>query len=108
MTNQPAHGIELVVRTSQANRRELLQTLDEFRDRLGGETCRCNIFESMTDANLFLWTEWWPDPAGVEQAKVSARFRTLLGAIRVLGTLESKRDLEGSAGEQPNDTRIPQ
>ncbi len=73
MANKSAHGVELVIRTSQANRRELLQTLEEFRNRLatGGGSCPCNIFESMTDANVFLWTEWWPDKAGVEQAKAS-------------------------------------
>lgn len=96
ITTRPAHGIEIVVRTSQANRRELLQTLEEFRGRLGGDPCRCDIFESMTDANLYLWAEWWPDPDQVTQAKASARFRTLLGAIRVLGSLEQIRDLEGS------------
>jgi quinol monooxygenase YgiN len=53
----------------------------------------CEIFEDLERPNRFLWTEWWPDPGGLDDQVETDRFRALLGAIRVLGSLESVRQV---------------
>jgi len=79
--------------TSQSNRRELIQALEGLRDRfIGLETrCRCEIFEDLGVPNRFLWIECWPSIEECESARVSERFRALLGAIKVLGTMEGMK-----------------
>ena len=89
-------GIQVAARSSPANRREMLQTLDELRRKACAEspTCRCEIFEDLTENNRFLWTEWWPAANGVHASMDSDGFRALLAAIRVLGTLEFVRTVD--------------
>jgi len=83
---------------SQINRRELLQTLGDLRDRLaaGEADCECDFFEDLSEPNRFLWTEWWALREMADEAMESTRFRTLLGAIKVLGTLKRVRRLDRS------------
>jgi quinol monooxygenase YgiN len=86
-------GIQVGARSTPANRRELLQTLEELRRKASADTpdCRCEIFEDLTESNRFLWTEWWPAPNEARAAMDSDGFRALLAAIRVLGTLDFVR-----------------
>jgi len=102
-TKHMSFGIEVTVRARQTHRRELLQTLEDLRDRFaaGEADCVCDFFEDLSEPNHFMWTEWWTRPEKVDQAMESRRFRTLLGAIKVLGTLESVRRLDRS--NQPAD-----
>ena len=104
-TKDMSFGIEVTVRTRQTHRRELLQTLEDLRDRFaaGEADCVCDFFEDLSEPNRFMWTEWWTRPEKVDQAMESRRFRTLLGAIKVLGTLESVRRLDRSdqSADQP-------
>ena len=94
------------MRTRQTHRRELLQTLEDLRDRFaaGEADCVCDFFEDLSEPNRFMWTEWWTKSEKVDQAMESRRFRTLLGAIKVLGTLESVRRLDrsGQSADQPD------
>ena len=91
LKNESTCGIEVSMNTSQSNRRELIQTLEGLRDRvIRLETgCGCEIFENLGVPNRFLWLEWWPSIEECESARVSERFRALLGAIKVLGTMEA-------------------
>ena len=86
------------MRTHQTHRRELLQTLEDLRGRLGAHEpdCVCDFFEDLSEPNRFLWTEWWARPDLVDEAMESSRFHTLLGAIKVLGSLEGVRRLDRS------------
>ena len=86
------------MRARQTHRRELLQTLEDLRDRFAaGETdCVCDFFEDLSEPNRFMWTEWWARPDLVDEAMESSRFHTLLGAIKVLGSLEGVRRLDRS------------
>lgn len=92
-------GIEVTVRAQQTHRRELLQTLEDLRDRLmdGASDCVCDFFEDLSEPNRFMWTEWWVEPEKIDEVMKSRRFRTLLGAVKVLGTLESVRRVDRSA-----------
>lgn len=86
-------GLFLALKTSPANRRELLLALEEFRQRALTEPgcTACQVLEDTSDVNHFLWTEWWRDEAWADQAMERPRFRALLGAIQLLGAVE---DLE--------------
>lgn len=79
--------------TSQSHRRELILTLEELKDRIiaSEPDCACEVFEDLAEPNRFLWSEWWPSPGECQAAQTSERFRALLGAIKVLGSLESVR-----------------
>ena len=81
------------MRTSQIHRRELIQTLEGLKDRIAADesSCVCEVFEDLREANRFLWSEWWPTLADADRAQASDRFHALLGAVKVLGSLESVR-----------------
>ena len=83
-------GIEISFRTGPANRRELVQSLETLRDGLlsSRTPCECQVSEDLTEPNLFHWCEWWPESADTASIAGSDRFKTLLSAIRLLGSLE--------------------
>jgi len=99
LTRPRLHGIEVVLRTSDHHRRELLQTFEELRASGADDASplACDLYEDVTEANRFLWTEWWRLADEAEESMASARFRTLLGAIKVLGTLEVVRRVDQAA-----------
>lgn len=87
-----SYGVEIVMRTTQAHRRELVQTLEAMATPTSGaDGPDSSVFEDTIEANRFLWIEWWARADEAEAALDSDRVRTLLAAIRVLGTLESVR-----------------
>jgi len=52
------------------------------------------LFEKVGDFNRFLWVERWTDSEALEDYLCSDIFRALLGAIDVLGELESRQIIE--------------
>lgn len=76
--------------TSQAHRRELILTLEEIKSRIveAESNCACEVFEDFSEPNRFRWSEWWPSREHTRRAMESERFRALLGAVKVLGSLE--------------------
>lgn len=99
-------GIQVAVRSTPANRREMLQTLDELRaeTRSRDPGCRCEVFEDLNENNRFLWTEWWPDATAVQASVDSDGFRALMAAARVLGDLEYVRLLDTHESDAPDRT----
>ena len=89
-------GLELAVQSESIHRTELLQTLQNLaHEALGEGVCQeCRVFEDLNGSGRFLWTQWWRSQRQLEEHLQSVAFRTLLGAIKVLGTLESARTLE--------------
>jgi len=89
-------GLELAVRSDVAHRLELSQTLQNLcRAQLDqGNSAECRGFEDLTRPESFLWLQWWRSERHLEAHLQSVEFRTLLGAIKVLGTLESARIVE--------------
>jgi len=79
--------------TRQSHRRELILTLEGLKDCIVASEpdCSCEVFEDLAEPNRFLWSEWWPSFEACERSKASERFGALLGAIKVLGFLESVR-----------------
>jgi len=89
-------GIEVVLRVTQAHRRELLQTVERLQQRVvsEGRGGICEVFEDSVVPNRFLWTEWWPTEQAVDVSLTSDRFATLQAAIRHLGRIEVVRRVD--------------
>jgi quinol monooxygenase YgiN len=89
-------GLELAVQSDPAQRIELTQTLQNLaREALTEGGCHeCRVFEDVGGSGRFLWLQWWRSQRHLEEHLGSVAFRTLLGAIKVLGTLESARTVE--------------
>jgi quinol monooxygenase YgiN len=89
-------GLELSMSSDEAHRAELLQTLEHLsydQARAGG-CLECRVYERVPRANDFMWHQWWRSEHQLEAHLGSVAFRTLLGAIKVLGSLESARIVE--------------
>mgnify|MGYP002067840396 CR=1 FL=1 len=54
----------------------------------------CRVFEDISGSETFLWMQWWRSERHLEEYLGSTHFRSLLGAIKVLGTLESARVID--------------
>ncbi len=82
-------GLELLVKIQPEKRYEFIQTFElmtqsprKARDCIGQ-----TLFEKSNEPNSFLWVEDWKDSESLESYRRSERFRSLLGAIDVLGSL---------------------
>lgn len=87
------------------NRRELLHALGEFRERVVSTPgCTdCRILEDSTDSNRFIWSQWWVDQAQAELAIERTGFRALVGAVQLLGEVETMEWL-GRRDGPPNES----
>ncbi len=88
-------GLEIFMSIPSKHRHELLQAFEIFsykqendHERNGGCIDR-SIFECMATPNRFLWAEKWTDLESLEDYMKTDRFRALLGAIQVLGKLDT-------------------
>ncbi len=89
-------GLEIQVRVAKEKRQEFLQTCD-FLSQAKDQIVACvgqTLFEEVGELNRFLYVEQWTDSGLLESYLASDRFRTLLGAIEVLGKLEELRIVE--------------
>lgn len=84
-------GLEILVSIQSGQRQEFLQTIDMFRSQQVKDRARigCSIYETVGTPNQFLWVEKWTDQRLLEDYMKSGRFKALLGAIQVLGELNS-------------------
>jgi quinol monooxygenase YgiN len=89
-------GLELTVRCETNQRVEFLPTLQNLSKESsgGGSGSECRVFEELGHANRFLWLQWWRSEKELETYLKSEGFRTLMGAIKVLGRLDVARIVE--------------
>lgn len=94
--NQAMIGLELSVRSDDGHRAELLHTLEDLcgEQLTDGSCAECRVFEDLSRPNTFLWLQWWRSEPQLEDHLQSKGFRTLLGAVKVLGALDSTRIVE--------------
>ena len=81
-------GLEIRIDIGPGKRREFLQTADTLLEENPTRGTRCmdrGMFEQHGVPNQFLWHEEWDDSDSLEERLASQEFRTLLGALRVLG-----------------------
>ena len=91
-------GLEILVQIHTGKRQEFLQTSEWFQNQLT-KTCTgtfvdLTVFEAVGKPNHFLWIEKWTDLQPLEVHMKTDRFRTLLGAIEVLGELKKLQLVE--------------
>ncbi len=82
-------GIEISVEVRPNKRDEFLQAIETLRP-LGEEGKHCDsqeIYEDHGQRNRFLWVERWQNNTLLETRLGSDRFRALLGAVKVLGSV---------------------
>jgi quinol monooxygenase YgiN len=86
-------GLELSLRCDERYRAELTQTLENLSQAqvAGGSCLECRVYEDLGRPNVFLWLQWWTSEREIQDHLASVEFRTLLGAVKVLGSLESTR-----------------
>ena len=82
-------GLEILVNIQPEKRYEFLQTF-EIMTRSNRKARDCigqTLFEKSNEPNSFLWIEDWKNSESLESYRQTEKFRSLLGAIDVLGTL---------------------
>lgn len=86
-----AVGIQITVDVKPGNREEFLQAMETLRSRetLPGDQMPSGLFEDRKRPNRFLVIEHWRHPAQLEECLRSERFRAMIGALRVLGTIQN-------------------
>jgi quinol monooxygenase YgiN len=89
-------GIEIVSRIDPDKRFEFLQAFDLLahqEDREASCVLRA-LFEEVKDPNRFLWVEHWTSVEELEGYLQTQHFRSLVGAICVLGSMVEVRMIE--------------
>ena len=93
-------GIEILIRVEDRKRAEFLQAAGMLcAEHEGAGSLRCGAFEDVGDPGRFLWVEQWANRELLDAHLGSEQHRALLGAIRVLGQLESVRLVEFGPGD---------
>lgn len=88
------NGVEIRIDIVPEKRREFLLTVEDLlaQQPTAASGCRdCRFFEQHDVPNQFLWQEDWNDRETLEARIESNGFRTLLGALRVLGRTHDLR-----------------
>lgn len=85
-------GLEVLVKISPGKRHEFLQTFALMAKRKSimvemRHRARQTLFEKTDEPNCFLWTEEWDSAEKLAFYRKSDQFRSLLGAVDVLGRL---------------------
>jgi len=95
-------GIEIRSEVRPEKREEFLQALESLRPPADGEggCLSQGLYEARGRPNQFLWVEHWPDQAQVQLRLRSERFRALIGAVRVLGTVDGIQVVEVATWRQ--------
>jgi quinol monooxygenase YgiN len=82
-------GLEILVKIQPEKRYEFLQTF-EILTQANHKARDCieqTLFEKSNEPNSFLWIEDWKNSESLESYRQTEKFRSLLGAIDVLGSL---------------------
>jgi quinol monooxygenase YgiN len=82
-------GLEIQVKIQPEKRYEFLQALETLTqtNRKTRDCIEQTLFEKSNEANAFLWVEDWKNSESLESYRQTEKFRSLLGAIDVLGSL---------------------
>ena len=83
-------GLEVIVRVHPYRRVEFLQAVRMVADRAerSGACVGQGLFEDVGEPNRFLWMERWTGSDHLNEYMRTDRFRSLLGAFSVVGSIE--------------------
>jgi quinol monooxygenase YgiN len=82
-------GLEILIKIQPEKRFEFLQTFELLiQQKNKHQDCiEQTLFEKAGEPNVFVWQEDWKDETSLKAYRQTERFRSLLGAIEVLGSL---------------------
>jgi quinol monooxygenase YgiN len=82
-------GLEILAKIQPQNRYEFLQTFEILTqtNHKARDCIKQTLFEKSNESNSFLWIEEWKNSESLESYRQTDRFRSLLGAMEVLGSL---------------------
>lgn len=82
-------GLEILVKIHPEKRYEFLQTFDlmtsENQKPLG--CLNQALFEKSQEPNVFLWSANWESDASLASYRKTSQYKSLMGAMEVLGSL---------------------
>jgi quinol monooxygenase YgiN len=82
-------SLEILAKIQPGKRYEFLQTF-EILTQANHKARDCieqTLFEKSNEPNSFLWIEDWKNSESLESYRQTEKFRSLLGAMEVLGSL---------------------
>ena len=84
-------GLQITVTIQSGNRQEFLQAIDMLCNQQATHSDRAEdcIFEAIDIPNRFFYLKRWSDRRLLDDYLKTDRFKALLGAIQVLGKLET-------------------
>jgi quinol monooxygenase YgiN len=82
-------GLEILVKIQPAKRFEFIQAFELLtQSKHKARNCTGQaLFEKIEEPNAFLWMEDWKNNESLESYRRTEQFRSLLGAVEVLGSL---------------------
>ena len=89
-------GLELRILMEKGKRKEFLQAF-ELLSKPHGKNDACvakALYENVIEDGRFIWIEHWSDLKALKNYLSSNHYRSLMGAIEVLGELEEMRLVE--------------
>jgi len=92
-------GLKILVQLTKEKRKEFLQAFD-FLKRQSSDCLGQYLYEDLNKDNRFLWMEQWTSSNALEAHLKSDHFRSVLGAIEVLGELENLQLVEFKASPE--------
>jgi len=86
-------GLEILVRIDPEKRVEFIQAFDLMTklDELNDSRIELALFEQIHEQNSFLWIEHWETFESLTHYYQENKFKSLLGAVEILGELIYKR-----------------
>jgi len=86
-------GLEILVRIHPEKRVEFIQAFDLMTqlDTHNNSRIELALFEQLQEQNTFLWIEHWDTLKSLTNYYQENKFKSLMGAIEILGKLIYKR-----------------
>jgi len=82
-------GLEILVKIQPEKRFEFIQAFELLTqpNHKARDCIEQTLFEKSNESNSFLWIEEWKNNESLESYRQTDKFRSLLGAMEVLGSL---------------------
>jgi quinol monooxygenase YgiN len=95
-------GLELLVKIHTEKRAEFIQLFELLKTSKDPMNSRheMELFERINAPDVFLWREHWENGQSLDQYYKKNEFRSMIGAISILGKLLHKKTFSFEEGDQ--------
>jgi quinol monooxygenase YgiN len=87
-------GLEIQIQLLKGKRREFIQAFEFLTRKTAAECFGQYLYEDVGNDDRFLWIERWSVLNALEDHLRSDRFKSILGAIEILGEMEDLQIIE--------------